>query len=336
MVDTDLLYFIQPVVIILATSLLLVWYYRKKLLTSMILWFSLIAYFTAIISKEAIQLAVYAYGMTPSNPFVLGAYYGLQTVFLEVGLAYLFARNAFQKRLIRVEQAPAYGASLAFWENGVLLGILALPGLAVVIVGGGTGLSSGSLAYVLQSVALGTLERVSSILAHFSWGILTVVAVFTKKNKYLAVALPMGLIDFLVPFASSMNLLAFELMVFAFAALCLVVTYIMTKDEWPLFWGSQVGSPSAVEGAIPSIPISYGSASIPGSPGSEAPSNSNEEVHNARCPKCEAVFEAEWSPFLPHMGPLVLRKCPACGKRSFMESNVDSTLTWPIEDKRLH
>ena len=68
----------------------------------------------------------------------------------------------------------------------------------------------GSLGTVLQLVALGTIERLGSILVHFSWGILVVVAAASRRTKYFLVALPMGLVDFLVPFAPSLGLPEFE------------------------------------------------------------------------------------------------------------------------------
>ena len=322
----DLLYLVQPVAIIVATSLLLVWYHQKKLLTMEVIGVSAVAYFIAIAGKSAIQSAFAAAGLTPTNPFVLGTYYGLQTAFLEVGLAYLLARAALRNSSLRVGQAPAYGAALAFWENGVLLGLLALPGLAYLIATGSSDLASGSPGQILQLVGWGTLERTSSIIAHFSWGILAVVAAATRKMKYLAVALPMGFIDFLVPFAPSMSLGAFELIVFALSLLCLGVTYLMTKDDWPMFWGGETTPSTVVHVPVTTIPTPVVAP---------APPKPRGMVYNAQCPKCQAVFAAEWSPFLPHVGPLVLRKCPACQTRSFMRQNVDSPITWPVDDQRL-
>ena len=154
----DLLDLLQPLLVILVSALLLLVYFRRSLLTGSVIWFSFLAYFLAIAGKEAFQLAV----PVPSDPVVAGAYYGLQTALLEVGLAYVFARYALTRGRMRVDQAPAYGATLAFWENGVLLGLLAIPGLVVVIAIGGAGLP-GSLGTVLQLVALGTIERLGSI-----------------------------------------------------------------------------------------------------------------------------------------------------------------------------
>src|SRR5208283_3554811 len=56
----------------------------------------------------------------------LGVYFGLQTVFFEVGLAYLVVWYVVSHGMLEKKDAEAYGAGLAFWENAVLLGILSL------------------------------------------------------------------------------------------------------------------------------------------------------------------------------------------------------------------
>lgn len=322
--ELDLLYLAQPLIIIAATTVLLVHYYWERALTSAVMGLSCLAYFTAIAGKVVFQLTV----GVPSYPILEGLYFGLQTSILEVGLAYVVAAYAISKAQILIEQAPAYGAALAFWENGVLLGVLAIPGLVFVISTGGSGLPSGSLGQVVGLVALGTLERVSSILVHFSWGILVVAAAVSKRAKFLLAALPMGLIDSLVPFAGAISLAEFEAIVFALSALCFAVTYIMTREEWPSLWKDATGPSRLIDdgratahGPEPVLarPLS------PASPGT---------VH-AHCPKCKVVFEAERNPLLPHLGALQLRKCPACGKRSFMPSDLTSPLTWPEENRRL-
>jgi hypothetical protein len=53
--------------------------------------------------------------------FGLGLYYGLQTVFLEVGLAYVLAVYGVRRRGLKSSDGVGYGLSLAFWENGVLI-----------------------------------------------------------------------------------------------------------------------------------------------------------------------------------------------------------------------
>jgi hypothetical protein len=178
------------------------------------------AYWIAIIVKEIIELASLgplesAYGY---QSIEVALFLGGLTVFLEVGLAYLFALYGFRRNGLQVSDAVTYGLGLSFWENGVLLGVLSLFNLLVVYL---LLLSPSSIATtvyqdlssaspnlflppasLLPGVLLGTLERVSSMLAHIAWGILVVLAAVTGKMRYLAYALPMGLVDALVPFAS--------------------------------------------------------------------------------------------------------------------------------------
>jgi hypothetical protein len=88
-------------------------------------------------------------------------------------------------------------------------------------------------------VGIGVLERISSLLVHIAWGYLCVMAVIYHKKHLFAIALPMGLIDFLVPFASA-NVLLFEAVVFALAAACIFVAWYATKDLT-----KTVGAPAA-------------------------------------------------------------------------------------------
>jgi len=54
-----------------------------------------------------------------------------------------------------------------------------------------------------------------------------------------------------------------------------------------------------------------------------------------KCKKCEAVFEPSKGAYLmPHVGTLHYIKCPACGKRSWLNlySSVKDPLTWPPQE----
>lgn len=53
----------------------------------------------------------------------------------------------------------------------------------------------------------------------------------------------------------------------------------------------------------------------------------------AKCKKCGNVFEMPWAPSLVHIGSLKYTKCPACGKRSMMDTNVSDPVTWPKEEQ---
>ena len=105
----------------------------------------------------------------------------------------------------------------------------------------------GSWGEVAGLVALGTLERTSSILAHFSWGFLVVVAAASGRRRYLAAAAPMGLVDFRVPFALSLGPVEFETLVFALSLVALLVSHGLTRTEWRSIWaragGAAPGSP---------------------------------------------------------------------------------------------
>jgi hypothetical protein len=80
----------------------------------------------------------------------------------------------------------------------------------------------------LGLVGIGVWERISSLLVHVAWGYLCVMAVIYRKKVLFAIALPMGLIDFLVPFASA-NVLLFEAVVFALAVVCVFVAWYAPK-----------------------------------------------------------------------------------------------------------
>jgi len=60
-----------------------------------------------------------------------------------------------------------------------------------------------------------------------------------------------------------------------------------------------------------------------------------------KCKKCSAVFEISISSaaaqgLLVHIGPYHLIKCPACSKRSLMNtySSVKDPVTWPPEERQ--
>ncbi len=207
----------------------------------------MVAYSVAIALKYAVQIptinAVESYFGSASVG--LGVYYGLQTVFFEVGLAYFVAWYVVSRGLLERKDAEAYGSGLAFWENAGLLGILSLINLITYwsILSSNTPLaqtlysqlnanSSGLFApasEALRSVALGTLERVSSIMIHFAWGYLCFMAVVLRRRRLFLIALPMGFVDFLVPFASSIGIVVFEAVVFALAVLSVFVAWYAVR-----------------------------------------------------------------------------------------------------------
>lgn len=256
MQNIDLILLLQPSLAFVISLFALVWWWYRRGFRGVVLLLSAAAYFVAIGAKYAIQIPTIAavqaeFGKTSLG---LGLYYGLQTVFLEVGLAYLFAVYAVRRRGLKESDAVPYGLSLAFWENGILLGIFSIFNLGIIyliIAGGGSEAATvysqilasqpslfQSSASLLPMVFIGTLERVSSMLAHIAWGMLCVFSAVTGRKRYLVYALPMGLLDALVPFAS-LNLNLFEAVVFV---LSLVFVLIAWRSSESVPMGPQPGT----------------------------------------------------------------------------------------------
>jgi len=249
MQNIDPLFIIQPVLVIAICTALLLYWYRKRRFHWMVLVYSLLAYSVAIALKYAVQIptinAVTNYFGSASVG--LGFYYGLQTVFFEVGLAYAVAWYVVSHGLLERKDAEAYGSGLAFWENAGLLGILSLINLVAYysILSTNTPLAQtlynqlntnapglfAPASQALSSVALGTLERVSSIMIHFSWGYLCLMAAVFHKKRLFLIALPMGFVDFLVPFASIMGIGVFEAVIFALSVISVFVAWYATTAK---------------------------------------------------------------------------------------------------------
>ncbi|MCL2288434.1 MAG: YhfC family glutamic-type intramembrane protease [Candidatus Bathyarchaeota archaeon] len=213
----------------------------------MVLVFSLAAYAGAIALKYAMQIPTIDYVIN-SGPVALGAYYGIQTMIFEVGLAFLIAWIALRYNVLSRKDCEGYASGLAFWENAGLLGFLSIINLCALY----SLLSSDTLvaqqlyeqltasspelfasnSEVLGVVAISVFERISSAILHFAWGYLCFMAAYHHKSRLFLIALPMGLIDFLVPFAgnSLRSLIIFELVIFVFAVLSLLVAWRVTKN----------------------------------------------------------------------------------------------------------
>ena len=222
----------------MVTALLIL--YRKKGLTLAVLAISALSYFLAIALKSVVQAftlgameAAYGYASAPT-----ALYLGAQTAVFEVFGAYLFALCL--RKYVPQKSAEAYGLSLAFWENGILLGALSLISLLadfLIIAYGPSSFSTlvsdqlhkaspGLFAGTLQAlpvVGYSVLERISSLLMHYSWGFLAVTAVTYRKLRYLAAAIPMGFVDAIVPFAGKLGLPLTEAIFFIIGILALAV-----------------------------------------------------------------------------------------------------------------
>ena len=246
MQNIDALFIVEPVLIIGFSLALVLYWNRKRPIGWVVPAFALLAYGGAIAAKVLFQYLTAPILLTlTSSDWLLGLYLGLQTVVFEVGGAFLVARFAVSRRKMDGKDAEAYGLSLALWENGGLLGAIALINVlyyAAVISSGGpmadnlyTLLSKTQpqLFYspleAMPILAWGLLERVSSLLVHFSWGYLCVKSVYPHKRKYLFVALPMGMIDFLVPFVQVLTVPTFESVVFVFGVACLIISLEATR-----------------------------------------------------------------------------------------------------------
>jgi hypothetical protein len=250
MQNIDPLYILEPVIVIaLSSGLILYWRQSGRSFNRYALIFSLVAYAFAILAKFVIQLftinsVVSVFG---AESVALGLYYGIQTSVLEVGGAYVVARYAISRKRLSEKDAGAYGISLAFWENAIYLGLFSLISLVSIyfILAAGpaataqqvySALRSGQAslfdppATALPQVGFGILERISSILVHCAWGYLAVVAVVYKRNSYLAVALPMGLVDFFVPFVNVFGVPLFEGIIFLFSLVCLLIAASIARD----------------------------------------------------------------------------------------------------------
>ncbi len=231
----------------LAIVLGLIIAYRKRGVTLAVLLISAISYFLAIGLKTVLQYytlgsmdSAFGYSSVPT-----ALYLGAQTAVFEVFGAYLFA--LYFRKYITQKNAQAYGLSLAFWENGILLGILPLISLVLdylIIASGPSSLSTlvsnelqksnpGLFLGTLQALPLvgySVLERISSLLLHFSWGFLAVTAVTYRRRLYIAIAIPMGFVDAIVPFTKILGIPLAEAIFFIIGLVALMVALIVKKS----------------------------------------------------------------------------------------------------------
>jgi hypothetical protein len=246
--NIDPVFFLEPVSFIaLSVALVLYWHFKRRF-TMVVFASSFVAYAGAIALKEVVQYFTYAPfdGKFGSNDYALGLYFGLQTVFFEVGLAYLVAVLLVKKKKLQAQDAGGFGIGLGFWENGILLGALTLVSFAAdyFIIAAGGGLAQTVYNAInksqpslfnppLQAFSLlgfPLLERITSAIFHFCWGYLCVLAAVFAKKRYFFLALPMGLLDFLVPFAPILGTAAFEIMIFLMGLAVLTLTLFATKS----------------------------------------------------------------------------------------------------------
>ncbi len=251
MENIDPVYFLAPAIVIAFSFGLAAYWHARRRLTLWALVFSLVAYFGAVFAKYAVQALTYAPfdSAVRGNVAALGAYFGLQTALLEVGGAYLVARYAVSRGFLRANDAEGYGVSLALWENGVLIGGSLLVNYAIyyATLSPGAGAAAqqmfmallqaapslfNSPSSALPLVGYSVLERFSSLLVHFSWGYLCVMAAVFNKRAFLVLAIPMGLVDFFVPLVGTLGVAASEGLFFAIGLLCLGGALASTRGEF--------------------------------------------------------------------------------------------------------
>ena len=237
----------QPLVVIFVVLGLIIYWRFKRTFRGIVLVYSLVAYVGAIALKYAIQIPTANVVLSYFGPHSAGTglYYGLQTVFLEVGLAFLIANYAVSHGKLGAKDAEGYGLGLGFWENAVLLGLLSLINLVAYYLILSNNTSTAQIVYnqlqqtspdlflpqsqALSLVLLGIIERTSSIILHFAWGYLCLIAAYSHRKKYFALALPMGFVDFFVPFAQTIGLVPFEILLLFLSVASAAVAWYATK-----------------------------------------------------------------------------------------------------------
>ena len=243
--EIDPLYFLQPILSLGITGAVCFYWWRKQGFRGIVLLLSFGAYWLAILLKAVVNTvtaspvaqAVGSYGV------VFGLYQGIQTVVFEVGLAYLFAAYGAKKFGLAKRDGVPYGLGLAFWENGVYIAVLASVQLLVIYAALMGNASASSFYSQLQSnspalfygpaqaltlVAYSAMERTSSLMAHAAWGMLTVYAAVSGRKVFLAIALPMGLLDTLTTLQISLAI--FEPLVFIVSFAFLLIALVSSRS----------------------------------------------------------------------------------------------------------
>ena len=116
MQNIDALYFLQPILTVAFSAGLVIYWNRKRSFTRAALVLSLLAYAGAIAAKIILQTLTYSgfVSRVGNNPVALGGYFGVQTVFFEVGGAYLVAAWAVSRKKLDSKDAESYGLGLGF------------------------------------------------------------------------------------------------------------------------------------------------------------------------------------------------------------------------------
>lgn len=242
------MYFLQPLITIAFSVGLVIYWRLKRIFTGWTFLCSLVAYAGAIGCKVIFQAITFnaLIASFHGDLSILGVYFGAQTVIFEVGGAYVVATLAISRGKLSVKDSEAYGLGLAFWENAGYLGILGLFSLLSIYLTLSVGTISSVELYsslvanrpalfyppsqALPLIGFSILERVTSLLFHFCWGYLCLFSAFKHKRSYFLAALPMGLLDFFIPYATYLGVPVFELFIYVLGLATLGFTLFITKD----------------------------------------------------------------------------------------------------------
>lgn len=147
-------------------------------------------------------------------------------------------------RQTKFERYGNYGLGLAFWENAGYLGVLGMFSLMSIyfsrfryhlfsrIVFQSDRQQTCALLSAIKSTPADRLQftRAGGLsLISFLLGYLYLLSASLHKRRYFLVALPMGLLDFFVPFANYLGIPIFELFIYLLGLGTLGITLFITK-----------------------------------------------------------------------------------------------------------
>ncbi|MBP1357158.1 MAG: hypothetical protein JZD40_01525 [Sulfolobus sp.] len=168
--------------------------------------------------------------------YIVGTYFGAQTAAFEVGLAFLFI---YIYKKVEIKDAMSYGVTLAFTENGIMVGIVSLisgvinmallpyyPPLMRSLV-----LSEANIPYIYDLYH--TMDRISSFLLHTAWGSSAVLYYITKEKLYLLVFIAGFLADFLAGLyiVKSINCLLLVLLALTLGIISFIPVYVSLRHK---------------------------------------------------------------------------------------------------------
>lgn len=193
------------------------------------------AYFLAIFLKEISDALFSGFFLKPNIEGYIAV--GAQTVFFEIGLAFLFA--LIFKKYLDSQSAIAMGSGLAMCENFVLLGIFGIISMTLTIEFNSAALplKSSVISTYISDLLPHILDRISSLIGHTVWGFLAVMFVFKKSWRYL-IAFPVGFLDsFAIYFDEAhpayLSYLSFSLIILAVSILWAYAALKFTKNIRP-------------------------------------------------------------------------------------------------------